>query len=467
MTRPEPTLTPQQIVESGLPQLGSAGGFVVVEHTAVVNQRWANSTLTTNGHAATSQVSVVAFESRGAGGASGSASGQVREPADLTQLVAAARAVAAAADPAEDYVTPVSDAETSAGWDDPADGVSPADLAPVAALLADVLPAGTAAGVEHFGYAEQAALTTYLGTSAGLRARLATRDARFELCGKSHGRTRSAWAGRGGAGFADLDLSATPAEVARGLAAQANRVPVGPGRHTAILSPSAASDLLVYLLWSAAARDALEGRNAFRGPGGTTAIGNTYSRLPISLRTDPHAPGLTSPDRLVALGSSAVSSAFDTGLPIPAVDFIADGKLAALVTTRSSAARGNLPMTPAADNLIVEVAGHHGTLDEVAARAGNGLLLTCLWYIREVDPQNLLLTGLTRDGVYVVRDGEVVGAAGNFRFNESPIEMLSRLRDAGSPARCLPREWADWFTRAQIAPLVIDGFNFSTASDAV
>lgn len=466
MTR-QMDLTPQQIVEIGLPQLGPAGGFVVVEHTAVVNQRWANSTLTTNGQAATSQVSVVAFERRGQGGAAGSATGQVRHPDDLAQLVAAARAVAAAADPAEDFVAPVDSAEVAAGWDDPALEVSSEELAPVAALLADVLPGGSAAGIEHFGYAEQTAVTTYLGTRAGLRARLATRDARYELCGKSHARTRSAWAGRGGSDFANLDLAETPAEVRRGLAAQANRITVAPGRHTAILSPSAASDLLVYLIWSAAARDALEGRNAFRGPNGTTAIGTTFSQLPISLRTDPHDPGLATPDRLIALGSSAVTSPFDTGLPIPAVDFISDGKLRALVTTRSSAARGNLAMTPAADNLVVEVAGRSGTLDEVAGRAGDGLLLTCLWYIREVDPQNLLLTGLTRDGVYVVRNGEIVGAAGNFRFNESPIEMLSRLRDAGSPARCLPREWADWFTRARVAPLVIDGFNFSTASDAV
>ena len=61
------------------------------------------------------------------------------------------------------------------------------------------------------------------------------------------------------------------------------------------------------------------------------------------------------------------------------------------------------------------------------ASTGRGLLLTCLWYIREVDPQTLLLTGLTRDGVYLVEDGEVVGAVNNFRFNESPVGMLGRL----------------------------------------
>jgi predicted Zn-dependent protease len=94
-------------------------------------------------------------------------------------------------------------------------------------------------------------------------------------------------------------------------------------------------------------------------------------------------------------------------------------------------------------------------------------MLTCLWYIREVDSPSLLLTGLTRDGVYVVRGGEVIGAAGNFRFNDSPVGMLHRLRDAGTPTRCLPREWADYFTMTRVPPLAVTDFNFSSVSDAV
>ncbi len=76
------------------------------------------------------------------------------------------------------------------------------------------------------------------------------------------------------------------------------------------------------------------------------------------------------------------------------------------------------------------------------ASTGRGLLLTCLWYIREVDPQTLLLTGLTRDGVYLVENGEVTGAVNNFRFNESPVGMLGRLLEVGATEPTLPREWA-------------------------
>ncbi|MGV1004748.1 MAG: metallopeptidase TldD-related protein [Candidatus Nanopelagicales bacterium] len=456
---------PQEIVEVGVELLGPEGGFVVVEAETGSNLRWANSTLTTNGSDMSTRVSVVAFDPRGEQAASGSASGQVRERAELEALVARARQVAQAADVGEDYFPPVAETGVGDGWDVPVERVRAAALAPVSALLAEVLPNDQA--VEHFGYAEQTASTVYLGTCAGLRARLATTSARFELSGKSHGRTRSAWAGRAGERLGELDLASTVGEISAGLAAQARRIAVVPGRHTAILSPSAASDLLVYLLWSASARDALDGRNAFRGTEGGTAIGRRYSELPVRLASDPHAAGLACPDRVVSIGADAFSSPFDTGLPIAATDWIADGKLTSLVSTRAVARRGSLPVTPAAENILLEVPGRGGSLEDLAARVGEGLVLTCLWYIREVDPQNLLLTGLTRDGVYVVRGGEIVGAAGNFRFNESPIEMLARLQDAGAPSRCLPREWADWFSRAKIPPLAITEFNFSTPSDAI
>jgi predicted Zn-dependent protease len=100
------------------------------------------------------------------------------------------------------------------------------------------------------------------------------------------------------------------------------------------------------------------------------------------------------------------------------------------------------------------------------ASTRRGLLLTCLWYIREVDPQTLLLTGLTRDGVYLVEGGEVTGVVNNFRFNESPVGMLSRVTEVGATERTLPREWGDYFNRAAMPPLRVDGFNMSSVSQA-
>jgi predicted Zn-dependent protease len=126
-----------------------------------------------------------------------------------------------------------------------------------------------------------------------------------------------------------------------------------------------------------------------------------------------------------------------------------------------------VPVTPAADNLVLSGSPGGGpSLDEMIASTSRGLLLTCLWYIREVDPQTLLLTGLTRDGVYLVENGEVTGAVNNFRFNESPVGMLNRVREVGSTVRTLPREWGDYFTRAAMPPLRVEGFNMSSVSQA-
>jgi predicted Zn-dependent protease len=100
------------------------------------------------------------------------------------------------------------------------------------------------------------------------------------------------------------------------------------------------------------------------------------------------------------------------------------------------------------------------------AATDRGVLVTTLWYIREVDPQTLLLTGLTRDGIYRVEGGEVSGAVNNFRWNDSPVDMLSRLTEVGRTERCLPREWNDFFTRTAMPALRVQDFNMSTVSQA-
>jgi predicted Zn-dependent protease len=95
-----------------------------------------------------------------------------------------------------------------------------------------------------------------------------------------------------------------------------------------------------------------------------------------------------------------------------------------------------------------------------------GLLLTCLWYIREVDPQTLLLTGITRDGVYLVEGGEITGAVNNFRFHESPIAILDRYNRAGATVPTFSREWGDYFPRTAMPALRVPDFHMSTVSQA-
>jgi predicted Zn-dependent protease len=186
----------------------------------------------------------------------------------------------------------------------------------------------------------------------------------------------------------------------------------------------------------------------------------------VSLRSDPHASGLACAPFAIAHSSSSQESAFDNGYGLHPTQWIADGTLTSLIQTRYSAQLTGLPVTPAIDNLIMESPSGGGSLPDMVARTERGLLLTCLWYIREVDPQTLLLTGLTRDGVYLVEGGEVVGATNNFRFNESPVALLGRIAEVGATERTLAREMADYFTRTAMPPLRVTDFNMSSVSRA-
>ena len=123
-------------------------------------------------------------------------------------------------------------------------------------------------------------------------------------------------------------------------------------------------------------------------------------------------------------------------------------------------------MAPPTGNLILALPGAKRTLDDMVAATDRGLLLTCLWYIREVDPATLLLTGLTRDGVYLVEKGEVVGSVNNFRFNESPLDLLARVTEVGRCERALSREWNEWINRTSMPALRVPDFNMSTVSPA-
>jgi predicted Zn-dependent protease len=101
------------------------------------------------------------------------------------------------------------------------------------------------------------------------------------------------------------------------------------------------------------------------------------------------------------------------------------------------------------------------------ASTGRALLVTCFWYIRMVDPQTMLLTGLTRDGVFLVEDGEVKGAVNNFRFNMSPLDMLGQTTEVGRSRSALAREFGDYFTFAKIPPLRVRDFHMTSVSQSI
>ncbi len=458
-------VSPQELVERALDASTTDGCIVIASNDASTNLRWANNTLTTNGVTESVEVTVIATVA----GADGIRAASVsRDSADLDQvvaLVAEAEAAARASTVADDAAELIP-GRTSADWD-----ASPVD-APVAALgdlahwLGDIFGAARDAGQGRYGYAEHSVATTFLGSSTGLRLRHEQPSVRVELTGRSTDGTRSAWSGQGAADVASIDLPALEADVAKRLGWSEKRIALDAGRYETILPPSAVADLMLYAYWSSGALDAHDGQSVFAKPGGGTRVGERLTDLAITLRSDPAMRGQQATPFVAAGASSRMASVFDNGAPIEPTEWIRDGELAALICTRHSAQLTGLPFTPFGDNLELTAPDPSVGLDDMVAATDRGLLLTCLWYIREVDPQTLLLTGLTRDGVFLVEGGEVVGAVNNFRFNESPIGMLQRLGQAGRTEETLGREFGDYFTRTRMPALRVAEFNMSTVSQA-
>ena len=464
-------LTPQQTVEHAL-SLARPGGecVVIADEASTANLRWAGNTLTTNGVAVSRSLTVIAIDRRSDGSAGvGTVTRTGLRPDQVEDLVREAEKAAAQASPAEDVsdlVVPDATIRSDKSWDLVPQTTEVGVLRRFAADLGQTLRAAEAADRKLYGFAEHGVTATFVGTSSGVRLRYDQPAGRLELNAKSPDMTRTAWDGVATRDFTDVDVAALDAGLARRLQWQSRRLEMPAGRYETLLPPTATSDLLTYMYWSAGARDAAEGRTVFSRPGGGTRVGERLASLPVSIFSDPSYPGLECAPFVVAHGSGRDSSVFDNGLPSPRASWISDGVLGALHSSRFSAAKAGLPVTPMVDNLIMSAPDASASLPSMIASTRRGLLLTCLWYIREVDPRTLLLTGLTRDGVYLVENGEVVGAVNNFRFNESPVGLLGRLMEVGATAATLPREWGDYFNRAAMPPVRVDAFNMSSVSQA-
>ncbi|SEK94449.1 Predicted Zn-dependent protease or its inactivated homolog [Blastococcus sp. DSM 46786] len=455
---------PQEIVEQALAASTADGQVAFVVEGAEANLRWAANSLTTNGAMRSRSVVVISFVDGGAGMAAGTVS---RSGApDVAALVAASEQAARDAGPAEDAMPLITDGPAAADWDaDPAE-TSIEVFAEFAPALGQAFGEARDRGELLFGFAEHSMRTTYLGSSTGLRLRHDQPSGRVELNGKTPDLGRSVWAGTGTRDFGDVSVADLAADVRRKLAWSQRRVDLPAGRYETLLPPSAVADLMIYLYWTMEARDADEGRNVFARTGGGNRTGDWLATLPLTLRSDPHAPGLEAAPFQVVGASSGAASVFDNGMATPAVDWISGGVLANLIRPRAWALKTTASTTAAVDNLILEDPTATASQAEMVAATDRGLLLTTLWYIREVDPQTLLLTGLTRDGVFLVEGGEVTGAVNNFRFNESPVDLLGRAVQAGVTERTLPREWNDWFTRTAMPALRVPDFNMSSVSPA-
>jgi predicted Zn-dependent protease len=457
--------TPQDLVERALEVSRAERCVVILNDTTSANLRWANNTLTTNGVVHHVSLTVVSFVGAGQGVTAGSVTGSASSFDQVDALVASADAAARESTPAEDAAELVA-GEAAEDWFDAPVRTSIEVFADFAPALGEAFRKATAEDRILYGFVDHEVTTTYLGSSTGLRLRHVQPTGHYGCTGKPADLSSSAWVGGATRDFADVDALSLDEALARRLSWAERKVDLPAGRYDTLLPPTAVSDLLIYAYWSASAREAHEGQSVFSRHGGGTRIGDRLSRHPVNMFSDPAHRGLEAAPFVMASSSDNVSSVFDNGLSLSRTDWIRDGRLEALLQTRHSATMTEQPVTPAIDNLVLEVDGGQGSLDDLVRDTERGLLLTCLWYIRVVDPQTLLLTGLTRDGVYLVEDGEVTGAVNNFRFNESPVGLIDRFSHASATVPAFSREWGDYFSRTAMPALRVPDFNMSSVSQA-
>jgi predicted Zn-dependent protease len=493
----------QEVIEVALAAAARDGAdscIVLVDESSHADVRFALNSTTTNGVRRDRSVTVIVMVSGNPADAPSVGVARRSGVVDVEQMVSAALTDARGAPPADDAFTLVDGMVAARGGGPAASlafGRPPGEtdlsvLGDVLSGLSSAFARAAAQDVVLAGFAEYGVSTLYLGSSTGVRLSFSQPTGSINLVGRSLDGVRSAWTGVGAERMGEISFPAMEDELWRRLAWARRPLSLEAGRYEVILPPSGVADMMGSLFfYSMGGQDAEDGRTVFSGSGdggggdgsggggggggenaGTTRVGEQLTNVPFTLYSDPFEPGIECLPFVASGSSDSESSVFDNALPLERTDWIRDGRLAHLRYHRAGAAHSGVDPAPYIDNLILRDGGGAagggggGTVDEMVARTERGLLLTCLWYIREVDPATALLTGLTRDGVYVIENGAVVGAANNFRFNESPVDLLARATEVGTSVRTLGRELGEYLNRCIMPPLRIPDFNMSSVSQA-
>jgi predicted Zn-dependent protease len=354
----------------------------------------------------------------------------------LADAVRRSEEIARVAAPDTEYVPPPDPAEYPLveEWDD---AVAHAEPAHRASMVHSAIQEAEAAGVNSAGSCSTRASFIAVANSKGLFAAHRATMARFAVTAMTD--HASGWASAAHWKLACVDApSAADRAIAKALLA-GTPGPVEAEPSTVILEPAAVAEILAYLLWSLDAKAADEGRSAFSG-----RLGQKVAAESVTLASDATHP------------ECPTTPFFEDGSPVPPTQWIHKGVLTNLATSRFWAQKTGRPFTGRPVNLIFP--GEGTSLEEMIASTKRGLLVTRFWYIRSVDPMRLLLTGMTRDGLFRIENGEVVGGARNLRFNESPIAMLERTVQIG--ASTLQADMGMAF----VPPIKVEDFNFTSAT---
>jgi predicted Zn-dependent protease len=259
----------------------------------------------------------------------------------------------------------------------------------------------------------------------------------------------SGWAKSNSADISEVRPDALAESASRKAAESRKPCELAPGRYTAILEPAAVLDLVGFLFYDFAATAVADKRSCLTGRIGKKIFGDN-----ITLSDDVFHP--------LQLGAP-----FDgEGFPRQKVLLVESGVPKNLVYSRSAAKKMkakptghgfSLPNDYGEAPMNFVFAGGDKSIEEMVRTTERGILISRLWYIREVDPYEKVLTGMTRDGTFLVENGRVASGIRNFRFNQSVIEMLSNVEMLGPAVRAAGEEAFDMVVPA----MKVRDFRFS------
>lgn len=318
-----------------------------------------------------------------------------------------------------------------------------------AKAAADSIAAAKKQGAVAAGFLEDARSFAAVANTKGLFGYHASTSANFTVTMRTENGLGSGWAESDVTDFAAMD-SGTTSHIAVDKAVQSQEArALEPGKYTVILEPNAVSGLLGFMMWLSDARSADEGRSFMSKKGGGNRIGEKMFDKRVHLYSDP-----------ADLNVPAQPWSEEDHMALSRVDWIRDGVVQNLPRSRYWAEHSKAEPVPKPNNLIM-VGGDKST-EQLIKETRRGVLVTRTWYIRMVDPQSLLLTGLTRDGTFYIENGKIKYPIKNFRFNESPVIMLNNIEELGRAQRV-----GMFGSSAMIPALKVRDFTFSSLSDAV
>jgi len=326
--------------------------------------------------------------------------------------------------------------------------LTPADRAKAA--LAALELTRKSGDLQAAGFVTTALNANVLGNNKGMFAYHRNTANNYTLTVRTADGTGSGWAAADHPDWSQLDARAVAQRAVEKARLSRTPVAIEPGRYTVILEPQAVGDLVQLLGGYIDARSADEGRSPFVKQGGGNKIGEKIADERVTILSDPADPQL-------------LSQPFDgQGLPLARQVWVENGVLKQLTYSRFWAKKQGKTATGFPQSL--KMVGGTTPLEEMIRGTQRGVLVTRLWYLREVDPRTALYTGLTRDGTFLVENGKISKAVRNFRFNESPLFLLNNLEALGPAQRIAGTEGGG---DVVMPALKARDFNFTSLSEAV